>query len=160
MSHTSKISSIKIVDLGAFNQAVNDLQAQGLQIEVRHNEVPKAYYDNQEGLNTPAHTVLKIAGVPYDVALYESDVKGQYELRTDFFMGAVADALGADQAYISTIDTSTEEGREEVEQAQLGKLYQRYAYNAVMNTVAMQGGSVEEHVGADGEIQLVIRNAA
>ena len=102
----------------------------------------------------------KIAGVPYDVALYESDVKGQYELRTDFFMGAVAEALGADQAYISTIDTSTEEGREEVEQAQLGKLYQRYAYNAVMNTVAMQGGSVEEPVGADGEIQLVIRNAA
>ena len=71
--------------------------------------------------------------------------------------------IGAGEGLGLTVEcfqASGEDWQEEVEQAQLGKLYQRYAYNAVMNTVAMQGGSVEEHVGADGEIQLVIRNAA
>jgi hypothetical protein len=159
MSHTSKISSIKIVDITAFEQAVNDLVKQGMKIEMHHNVLPVAYYANQEGLNTPAHTVLKIEGAAYDVALYDVG-QGQYELRTDFWAGSVRKALGANAAYCKSIDGSTKEGVEELEQAQLGQLYQRYAYNATMNTVAQQGGSVEESVDADGSIQLVIRNAA
>lgn len=159
MSHTSSISTIKIVDLAAFDQAINDLRAEGLNITVVENAVPKAYYQNQSGMDTPAKKVLKIEGAAYDVALYETG-HGQHELRTDFWGGSVARALGADQSYVATIDRTTDEGREEAQMAQLGKLYQRYSRNAVMNTVVMSGGSCTEEIMPDGSIQLVVRQAA
>ncbi len=159
MSHTSTISNIKIVDLRAFERAIKALQSQGVGITVVHNEVPKAYYNDQEGMTEPALQVLKIDGSDYDVALYATG-KGQHELRFDPFMGSVERSLGASREAISKIDKSTTEGREEVEQARLGKLYQQYALYATLNTTARSGNSVQQQVLADGSIQLTIAIAA
>lgn len=155
MSHTSTISSIKIIDILAFNQAVEQLQQEGVGITVVHNEVPHGYFPDQAGMNEVALQVLKIDGADHDVALYDIG-NGQHELRTDFYGGTVQNKLGARADAIAKIDTSTTEGCEEVEQARLGRLYQLYALNAISNTTARTGGSIQQELLADGSIQLVI----
>lgn len=158
MSHTSTISAIKIVDIAALMTAVQELNGMGKNITVLQNVVPKGYSRGQEGMNESAEYVLQIEGADYDVGLYNIG-NGQHEARTDFFMGSVARVLGADEAYVKSIDISTVEGREEAEMAQLGLLYQLYAVNATKNTVVNSGGSFEEVIQQDGSIQLTCRAA-
>lgn len=161
MSHTSRITAVKITDLKAFEKAVQDLRKEGLQIEVLHNQVPRAYFDNQDGMDTPAKQLLRVAGCKYDIALYEIEgERGKHELRTDFYDSNIAKLLGADRQYLKTIDRNTDEGREEYQQGQLGKLYQRYAYHATVAAAMSHGGQIDEVMMPDGTIQLTIKQAA
>jgi len=60
MSHTSTISAIKIVDINAFNQAVQNLRDQGLKIEVLHKQVAQADSRVPAAMRQPALLTLRM----------------------------------------------------------------------------------------------------
>jgi len=159
MSHTSSISAIKIVDINALKQAVQDLNGMGITVTLVENKKPVAYSHDQPGMSEVAPYCLEIKEATYDVGIYDIGA-GQFEARTDFYNGSVAAALGADRNAMNAIDRSTAEGKAEMEYAQLGKLYQRYSINATKNQAARQGGNIQEIVQADGSVQLVITGMA
>ena len=123
MSHTARISAIKITDIAALRLAVQDLQKMGVVCSLVENDTPRAYYNNQEGMGRAPY-VLKLDGAKYDIGFYnEADVK-VYEPRTDFFGGSVENILG--------VKDGTDQGR-------LGKLFNLYSANAVINTAIRKG---------------------
>ncbi len=143
MSHTSEISSVAIVDIQALEATVADLNKQGIKCSLQRNAVPRAFYQNQEGLGL-APFVLKLNDCPYDVGFYENG-KGGYSARTDLWMGHVAKLLGV-----------TAKDKETTQQAALGKLFHGYAVNAALRQAARQGYRVTKSVKADGSVQLIM----
>lgn len=143
MSHTSEISAVAIVDIGALEATITDLNKQGVKCSLAKNEVPRAYYPNQPGLGLAPY-VLKLADSPYDVGLYDNG-QGGYSARTDLYGNHIAKLLGAKAT-----------GKETPQQAALGKLFQGYAVNAAAKQAARQGYRVTRTTQADGSIQLTM----
>jgi hypothetical protein len=146
MSHTTKIDSVVISDVGALAQAITELTAEGVRCELLENAMPRAYYNNQKGMETAPY-VVKLHDSKYDVGLYDNG-QGGYEARADFWAKEVENVLGAKAA-----------GAGDAAQAKMGKLFQRYAVVAAENHAAMNGYSSQRNEQADGTLQLVL-NAA
>lgn len=146
MSHTTAIKSVVISDVTALQQAITELQSEGVNCELLENAMPRAYYANQKGMES-APLVVKLSDASYDIGLYDNG-EGGYEARTDFYGGTVEKVIGAKAA-----------GPEDREQARMGKLFQRYAVCAAENHAALNGYSSTRDTKADGSIQLVL-NAA
>lgn len=143
MSHTSEISAVAIVDIGALEATVAELKASGIRCSLLKNVKPRAYYENQQGMGV-APFVLKLDDSRYDVGFYENG-KGGYVARTDLFGGDIQRLLGAAKGE-----------KETAQQAAIGKLYQGYAVNAAVRQATKQGYRVQRSVKADGSIQLTM----
>jgi hypothetical protein len=147
MSHTTKIHGIKIVDIEALQSAVAELAKGGLKIALLKDAIPRAYYENQQGMGK-ADYVVQLGDAKYDVGLYKQ-ADGSYEPRTDFFMGSVQAQLGA---------KPSKKGNEE--QAKLGKLLQMYGLHAATAKAKKQGYSVRRVQGKEGAVKLVVTGFA
>lgn len=143
MSHTTEIDAIKITDVVALRSAIAELKSHGVKCDLLENAVPRAYYNNQEGLGK-ADFVLKLNDSRYDVGLYNDDGKG-YVARCDFWNREVENLLGA----------RAEEG-EDAGMAKLGKLYQTYGIHAATNAAVQQGYAVQRINQDGGAVQLVV----
>ena len=144
MSHTTTIKAIKITNLAALRAAVAELaSAKGIKISIEENAKPRAYFADQQGMGV-APIVLRLADSPYDVGVYPSN-DGSYELRADFFKGAVAKILGS-----PVIDPAR------AEQSQLGKLFQAYALNAAQMEARKKGYTTRRVPGQNGVEKLVV----
>lgn len=143
MSHTSEISAVAIVDIGALEATVAELKASGIQCSLLKNAKPRAYYDNQQGMGV-APFVLKLDQSRYDVGFYPNETGG-YVARTDLFGGDIQRLLG-----------TVKGEKETVQQAALGKLYQGYAINATVRQAAKQGYRVQRSLKSDGTVQLTL----
>lgn len=144
MSHTTTIESVTISDIYALKSAVAELKQNGINCELIENATPRAYYNNQSGLEEAPY-VLKLEDCQYDVGFYKRQ-DGSYEARADFWAGHVEKVLGS----------PAREG-ESADQARLGKLYQTYAVHAATRKAIEQGYSVNRVVKDDGTIQLVVQ---
>lgn len=147
MSHTTEIKGIKIVDIAALTAAVSELRAKGIGISLLKDAVPRAYYDQQQGMGK-ADYVIKLDNAKYDVGLYRQE-DGTYEARTDFWGGHVEHVLGAKASK-----------PENAVQAKLGKLYQAYGIAAATNQARAKGLNVRRVDGANGEAKLVLTGFA
>lgn len=150
MSHTSTIKAIKIVSISALRSAVEELASSGVKCSLLENATPRAYSRGQAGMGK-ADFVLKLDDCPYDVGFYkQGEGKDQhYEARTDFWQGHVARILGAPASKA-----------ENAEQAQMGKLFQKYAINAATEEARRKGLQVRRQTGDDGSIKLVLTGAS
>jgi len=146
MSHTTKLQGIEIVDEAALVQAINDLKAKGLAVEVVRNAVPRMYYADQHG---KCPIVMRIKDGKYDVGFDRVD--GKLVPVFDEWQGYVAAFVGEPVALDEKIT------KEERAQRAIGKLLKRYARNAMYSAATQQGYLVEsEHEDAQGNIHLRI----
>lgn len=144
MSHTTAVKSIAITSITALRAAVEELSQKGIRISMVENEVPRAYFANQQGMGK-ADFVLKLADAKYDIGLYKQD-NGSFEARTDFWGQSVENVLGAK----ATAD-------QYAEQAKMGQLFQAYAVNATMEQARREGKMVQRRTdAATGKVQLVV----
>jgi hypothetical protein len=138
MSHTVTVSDVEIVNIAALKAAVNELKQKGVPCELLENVVPRAYYQNQQGMNEAAEFVLRNESIPYDVGFYKTqNAKGKtvYEPRTDTFMNHIRNTYGNDKSA-------------------LGKLTQLYSVHAVTQQAVRQGYRVQRKEQQDGTITL------
>ena len=148
MSHTTTVNNVAINDIGALQAAVAELKANGVACEMLENQLPRAYYSNQAGMETPADYVLRLNNSRYDVGFYKN-AEGTYEPRCDLWGGDIAKQIGVTQ-------------REGIgrEQAALGKLFNLYSTHAVMRKANQQGYRVQRTNKEDGSVQLQITGVA
>lgn len=148
MSHTATIDTIKIVDINALRKACDELRrTHGVDLTVKDNHKPRAWYEDQEGMSEPANVCIVLNDSKYDVGIYKK-ADGTYEARCDFYSGDIERALGADVKGMGSLS------KEQRTQAKLGKLYQLYAVNAAENAIVREGGHCTRTVTSDGSIQL------
>lgn len=142
MSHTTTIDSVTIKDVNALRSAVEELKRNGVNCDLVEDQIPRAYYSSQAGMDSKAPFVVKLNDSRYDVGLY-SDGKGGFEARADLFGGDISRSLGA----------KAQKG-ENTQQAAMGKLFQTYAIHAATRKAASQGYSVQRVTQDDGTVQL------
>lgn len=144
MSHTSEISNIVFSDIEALSSAVRELNTKGVKCSLVKGGTPRAYYPNQQGLGE-ADYVLRLDDCRFDVGFYMDKTKKGLVARTDLFANHVRNILGAKQT-----------GREDANQAAMGKLFQTYAICAATRKAVQQGMSVSRVNNADGSVRLVV----
>lgn len=123
MSHTSKIDSVKITDIDAVKQAIEDLNKMGIKCSLRENATPRAYYADQKGMGIAPY-VVHLQDCTYDVGLYKSDDGKYYEPRADLFAKKIKNILGVEG------DTL---------QDHIGKLLNAYSARATMRAAIRKG---------------------
>ncbi len=144
MSHTTAIKGIMIQNIAALRATIEELNEKGIKCSLLENEIPRAYYQNQQGLGK-ADFVIKLDAARYDIGLYKNDA-GAYEARTDFWGGDVAKILGGKAS-----------APEHQEQSQLGKLFQTYGIQAATMEARRQGKMVRRVTNEEtGDIKLVL----
>ena len=146
MSHTTTIAKVLITDIVAFRATINELKRRGvIKGELLENTKPRAYYENQAGMDQPADFCLRLDEARFDVGFYRTpDGKG-LEARADLFGGGIDRILGVTPA----------EGDDPM-QAKLGKLYQEYGAQVTERHFSQSGKSVQRIENADGSLQLVV----
>lgn len=148
MSHTSSVGSIIFSDMHALQAALTDLTKAGVTCSLSKGGTPRAYYKDQAGLG-PADYVINLPGCEYDIGLYRDKVRKGYVARCDLFANRIGKLLG------SAAGTG-----ENSEQAQLGKLFNRYAVHAITRKAVAQGMTVQKVPGVDGSVRLVLGSIA
>jgi hypothetical protein len=144
VSHTTAIDNIVFQDIAALTAAVNELAAQGIKCSLEKDAVPRAYYQNQVGMEKAPY-VLRLHDAPFDIGFYYDKDKGGHVARTDLHAGHVSRQLGV-QA----------QGSETAMQAALGKLNQTYAIHATTRAAVAKGMQVRRVNGNDGSVRLVV----
>lgn len=139
MSHTSTIDGIVITDIEALKAAIKELKSNGINCELLENAVPRAYYQNQSGMEKAPY-VVGLKDARYDVGLYPSGTGKGFEARTDLFAGSVHEVLG------ETGDYSPK--------GSLAKLNKLYAVHAATRQAIKKGYTVRRINKDDGSIQL------
>lgn len=145
MSHTSTIKDVVFADIDALKAAIHELRSNGISCEMLENALPRAYYQNQDGMNTVAPYVLKLTDSPYDVGFYPTE--GGLEARCDLYGGHIQKVLGV------AVKAGPNESRE---RAAMGKLYNLYAVHATTRAAIRKGFKVNRINNTDGSVQLRI----
>ena len=143
MSHTASIKGIKITNIDALRTAIEDLNEQGIQCSLQDNATPRAYFKDQAGMGKADH-VVTITNCPYDLGLYKQP-DGTYEVRTDFWAGAVERVFGVKASDPAKAD-----------QAKLGKLFQAYGLAAATIEATQRGYTVRRVEAENGTMQLIV----
>jgi hypothetical protein len=144
MSHTTTVSSIKLVSKTAIEGAIKDLKGLGINVDLLENAKPRAFYSNQQGMGQ-ADMVIQLHDSKYDIGLYRQE-DNSYEARADFFAGEIAKVLGTPRSSNDVPD----------EQANMGKFFQAYSRRAVMDQALSQGYAVTETMNSDGSLVLTL----
>lgn len=149
MSHTTTIGTILFADVDALRAAIHELKQEGVNCDlletVRGVKLEaRAYYGGQAGMENP-DMVIKMNDGPYDVGLYQTEDNKGMEARADFWGGHIERQLGA----------KAQKG-EDINQARMGKLYQKYAIHAATRKAVQQGYTVNRVNQSDGTVQLRI----
>lgn len=151
MSHTTEIDDVVISDIKALEAAIAELNAKGARCQLIKNAAPRAFYENQKGLEKTDY-VIRLADSRYDVGLYKVPGKAGYRARADMFAGDVARVLGCGcSTDFIGIDPSPQESR-----LMLGKLYQTYAIHAAIRSSVAKGYTVRRVDNKDGSVRLVV----
>ena len=144
MSHTTTIKGVAIKDERALRQAVKDLQNEGLNIRLEENATPRMYFDYQEAQVGRCPYVVRCPG-RFDVGFQRTE-DGSLQAVCDLDGGSIASTLGATCPMPGTMEARN--------QHSLGRLYQAYSKNAMINAARSQGYAVE--VKPDGEnVQII-----
>lgn len=143
MSHTTIIKSVPIKDIQALHSAVEELNLMGVRCELRTNEKPRMYYEDQYGA-TPY--TLYLHDSKYDVGFcLEQD--GSYSMVCDLHGNHIQKQVGC---------ACSIEGASRMEQA-VGKLTQLYVKHATINAAVSQGYVLDNcYVDDDGNLQMEI----
>jgi hypothetical protein len=149
MSHTSIIKGIELRDARAIEQAVADLRAKGVEIELRINETPRMYYESQAREVGVCDYVLRLGKSRYDVALKRNPMTGTYDVFLDTWGGDIAGAIGA------TCPLPRDEYARAAEHA-IGQFVQRYGVNVSKNQARQAGYEITEMVDESGTVHLMV----
>ena len=144
MSHTTTVRSVKITEIDALRQAIAEIAAEGIAVELVENAVPRMYYGNQHG---KCDYVIKLKNSQYDVGL-ERQRDGSFVPVFDEYAGHIAKQLGAKRS---------RRGNENSAEHAIGNLLQKYAVNAAKNAALGQGLIIEScTVDEENRVSLVI----
>ncbi len=153
MSHTTAIKGIKIVNIEALENALAELNSKGIKCSLVPNAVPRAYFENQQGMGTAAY-VIKLDDCAFDIGLYRDEENGGYEARTDFWEHT---SRFGDKKSISALLGGTPTKAEYTEQAKMGRLFQTYGIHAAMYEARRQGKMVQRvEDESTGKVRLVV----
>lgn len=147
MSHTTTLKGVKIMDRKAIEQAVTDLKAAGVKVELKLNAVPRMYYDHQQAEVGKCDYVLHLPQSRYDVGLKWNEKAKEFDVIFDEFMGDVRNQIGA-ACPLDNQDRKAEHA--------IGRFSQRYGVNAAKNMARSQGYFPVEKTAADGTVHLEI----
>jgi hypothetical protein len=144
MSHVTRLRGVKFVDTRAIEQAVADLQKQGIKCSLVRNQKPRVHgYDS----SPVCDYVVKLNGA-YDLGL-EKQADGSFTPVFDSYQNHVGKEIGA-----TCPMPNTHEGRL---QHQMGKFAQAYANNAAKNKAMAEGYMIEsETTDNEGNLNLVL----
>ena len=144
MSHVTRLSGIKYSDVKAIEQAVADLQKQGIKCSLVRNQKPRVHGMDASPV---CDYVLKLNGA-YDVG-FEKQKDGTFSPVFDSYQNHVGKEIGA-----TCPMPHTAEGKL---QHQMGKFAQAYALNAAKNKAMAEGYMVEsEGIDSEGNVNLVL----
>lgn len=146
MSHTSTITGVAIKNRAAIEAAVAHLQSKGVKVSLKENVKPRAYFNNQAGMETPADLCLQLD--KYDVGLYLQE-DGTYEARFDAWANHVARHLGSEE-----LAKNPALGKNHAHH--VGKFLQEYATAVTILEAQADGRMVERIDEPDGKIKLTI----
>ena len=174
MSHTTELKSVPIKDINALRAAVNELKAQGLNVELEANAVPRMYSPDQlqRHMGRPSEQcdyVLRVKDAYYDVGFIRKE-DGTFATVFDDYnyasssvpatregKGPIRDVLGA--KYEGRIEHWS--GRkDDTEQTlhSIGKLLQGYTKHATINAAVQAGYQVQSaYTDAQGNVQLELK---
>lgn len=145
MSHTTKLKALEIKDVTAMQAAVRDLQAKGVNCELKQDVRCRMYSDTQ---GNDCDYVLQLKDGNYDLGFVKQD-DGTYLPVFDEWAGNVAGQLGA-----TCPVPDSPEGRV---QHQIGQFAQLYGKHAAINAASAQGYIVEgEITDAEGNIHITV----
>lgn len=144
MSHTSRLTGIKINSVQALYAAAKGLRERGVNCEILQNAQPRMYFRDQHG---KCDYVLYLKNGRYDVGFQKED--NSYTPVLDHYQNHVSNQIGAHCPMPNT--------REGKEQHTIGMFYQEYAKAAAIESAELQGYSVEEcFLDNEENIQLTI----
>jgi len=174
MSHTTEVKSVPIKDINALRAAVNELKAQGVNVELEANATPRMYYRDQLQKHMGRESeecdyVLRVKDAYYDVGFIKNE-DGTYSPVFDDYnyssnsvpetktgSGPIRDYLGA------KFDGKVQHwsGRkDDTEQSlhSIGKVLQGYTKHATINAATQAGYQVQSaYTDADGNVQLDLK---
>lgn len=151
MSHTSKLSGLKIASREYLEQAVAALIEQGINCRLTANLAPRMYYDSG---NTRGHQFrensqrlfgkrldsadlcLELLDGPYDVGFVYNEKEESYEPVFDSYNRNVS-------KYIGSRNKKDAQGGMDGKLGDIGKLLQEYSRIQITKTLANQGFMVE-----------------
>ena len=134
MSHNVVVNNIKITDLVALEQAVNELKQAGSNISIAYNCRYRGYDTRQSIDNMPV--VIKLHDAPWDIG-FGKDEQGNYNPVFDPYKGYVQKEVGY---YAGELDSKSCDVNSP--SIHLGRLIQHYTACKIEREVAMQGHSV------------------
>jgi hypothetical protein len=145
MSHTTKISTIKFVDIDALTKTTDELQKMGIKCSLVKDQVPRMYYSNQHGA---CKYVLKLNDCQYDIGFDYDEASKGYVPVFDDWQNKIADILGC---------KCKTTNNEEKLSSSISKLIQIYSKHAIINEAQNNGYTVEDVMyDENGVMQLVV----
>lgn len=149
MSHTTKLTGIKIVDIEALKDAIAHLKNEGVNISLKENTKPRMYYRSQEYV---VDYVISIPDSAYDIGL-EKQADGSYAPIYDAFNGEVRNQVGAPYHVVG-------ETVEEQKTLDMSKIVDLYGVYAAKNQLESEGyiyGSSVTYNSSDNSYTLEVR---
>lgn len=158
MSHTTEVKSVPIKDINALRAAVTELRAQGVNVELEQNAVPRMYYKDQLQRHMGRKDeicdyVVRVKDAYYDIAIIKND-DGTYSPVFDDYnyasssvpetktgKGPIRESLGApfdgEVKHWSGRKDDTEQSLHSI-----GKLMAGYTKHAMVNAATQAGYQV------------------
>lgn len=139
MSHNVKIEGVQIADLDALQDAINELQSQGIPINLERTADSFRTYRGQEN---QCDAAIMLSGANHDIGLRKKE-DGTYDIVFDPYsegrqgIGSFLGVPGANTGYGGNA------------RASIGKLLQAYAVCKVEREAAMQGYMTTRDVNAE-----------
>ena len=148
MSHTTTVKGLAIKSDDSIRAAVLALQAQGIEVELMENAIPRMFYSHQEEAVGKCNFVIKVKKAQYDVGLKKNNV-GDYDLIFDEWGGGIRNQIG-----ITKTDSSWDDDEKRL--AHIAKFTREYNKHLVTSQFNAQNiFDIEQVTGDNGEIQMV-----
>lgn len=148
MSHTTTVKGLAIKSDDSIRAAVLALQAQGIDVELKENAVPRMFYRHQEEAVGKCEFVINVKKAQYDVGLKKNKA-GDYEIIFDEWGGGIRNQIG-----ITKTDSSWDDDEKRL--AHIAKFTLEYNKHLVTSQFNAQNiFDIEQVTGDNGEIQMV-----
>ncbi len=133
MSHNTAVKDVKINDINALSQAIQNLAQRGVNIGLQQNAHYRGYNSSMSGVRP---WVITLPNAPYDIALVDAG-DGSYSMELDTWNDHIARQVGAARGAVALTDKAHSK-----EQIAVGQIMQEYVACKLYNEAAARGHTV------------------
>lgn len=170
MSHTTTVKSVPIKSRSALRSAAQALRSAGINCELVENAVPRMFYENQIRMHIQSKMpeayryhanpdecdfILRLPGCRYDIGFLTDIKTGDLIPLFDDWAKSISNTLGA--KFTGVVEHWSGQ-RDDTEQTlhSIGKLLQEYSKQAIMESAAQDGISIEScEYDKEGVLQIM-----